>query len=298
MGHNTRKGNVLYLAAEGGKRSYAPRIAALKAAVPILFEHGAGNNLLLTPIQVDLHGEVDVEAITSALPDITFSLIVIDTLAMSIGAGSENDSADMAQFIKNVMTLKTRYNCHVMIVHHSGKDRNKGARGHSSLRAAVDTEIEVKVDGMIRLATCKKQRDLENGKKVAFTLRVVDLGVDDENDPITSCVVEQSNAEFALASTSRKVSPNERIAVQALDDAIASQGRKMADHENYPANRKVVSRDNWRNSFMKMRIDSGVQTASVKKDFDRQSAKLQENGVIHAYNDMVWFIHEEDRQDI
>jgi hypothetical protein len=60
----------------------------------------------------------------------------------------------------------------------------------------------------------------------------------------------------------------------------------------------VLSRDNWRNSFMKMRIDSGVQTASVKKDFDRQSAKLQENGVIHAYNDMVWFIHEEDRQDI
>ena len=80
--------------------------------------------------------------------------------------------------------------------------------------------------------------------------------------------------------------------------ATESFGRKMAEHENYPANRKVVSRDNWRNSFMKMRIDGGVKTASVKKDFDRQSAKLQENGVIHAYNDMVWFVHEEDRQDI
>jgi len=34
-----------------------------------------------------------------------------------------------------------------MIIHHSGKDKNKGARGHSSLRAAVDTEIEIKVDG-------------------------------------------------------------------------------------------------------------------------------------------------------
>ena len=92
-----------------------------------------------------------------------------------------------------------------------------------------------------------------------------------------------------MAAPLRKVFP--------VGVATESFGRKMADHENYPANRKVVSRDNWRNSFMKMRIDGGVKTASVKKDFDRQSAKLQVNGVIHAYNDMVWFIHEEDRQD-
>ena len=59
----------------------------------------------------------------------------------------------MAQFIKNIMTLKKRYNCHVLIVHHSGKDQAKCARGHSSLRAAVDTEIVVKVDGSIRIAS-------------------------------------------------------------------------------------------------------------------------------------------------
>ncbi len=43
------------------------------------------------------------------------------------------------------------------------------------MRAAADTEIEVKVDGSIRTATCKKQGDMENGKSIAFTLRVVDL---------------------------------------------------------------------------------------------------------------------------
>ncbi len=32
----------------------------------------------------------------------------------------------------------------VLFVHHSGKDAAKGARGHSLLRAAIDTEIEVK----------------------------------------------------------------------------------------------------------------------------------------------------------
>ena len=64
-----------------------------------------------------------------------------DFLAMTMGAGSENDGADMGQYIKNIMLLKSIFNCHVMIIHHSGKDRGKGARGHSNLRAAVDTEI-------------------------------------------------------------------------------------------------------------------------------------------------------------
>lgn len=298
MGHNARKGNVLYLASEGGTKSYGPRIAALRDAKSELQEKGAADDLLLTLIQVDLHGTADIDAISAALPELEFALIVVDTLAMSIGAGSENDSADMAQFIKNIMTLKKRYNCHVLIVHHSGKDRAKGARGHSSLRAAVDTEIEVKVDGAVRTATCKKQRDMENGKRIAFTLRVVDLGLDDEFDPITSCVVEQADIDLASLNKSSPLKGNSLIAKQALVEAIAKHGLRMADTENYPASRNVVEIDLWRSEFLKMRIDSGAQEASVAKDFTRQSKKLQESGAVHSYAGMVWFIHEEDRHDI
>ena len=50
--------------------------------------------------------------------------------------------------------------------------------------------------------------------------------------------------------------------------------------------------------FLKLRIDSGAQEASVAKDFTRQSKKLQESGVVHGYSGMVWFVHKEDRQDI
>ena len=48
------------------------------------------------------------------------------------------------------------------------------------------------------------------------------------------------------------------VAKQALDAAIAKHGRKMADTENYPASRRVVSVDIWRSEFLKMRIDSGA----------------------------------------
>ena len=72
----------------------------------------------------------------------------------------------------------------------------------------------------------------------------------------------------------------------------------MADAENYPANRDVVEIDIWRAEFLKMRIDSDAQEASVVRDFIRQSKKLQESGVVHGYSQMVWFVYDEDRQDI
>jgi len=88
------------------------------------------------------------------------------------------------------------------------------------------------------------------------------------------------------------------VAKQALDAAIAKHGRKMADTENYPASRDVVKIDIWRSEFLKMRVDSGAQEASVMKDFTRQIKKLQESGIVHSYSGMVWFVHDQDRQDI
>ena len=86
-----------------------------------------------------------------------------------------------------------------LIVHHTGKDRSKGARGHSSLRAALDTEIELKVDGLVRVASVTKQRDMESGKKVAFTLEVVELGLDNDLEAVTSCVVSPADVPDSTA---------------------------------------------------------------------------------------------------
>jgi hypothetical protein len=77
-------------------------------------------------------------------------------------------------------------------VHHSGKDAKKGARGWSGLRAAVDTEIEVTRGPTARYATVKKQKDGEDGETIAFNLQRVVLGVDDDLEEISSCVVVES----------------------------------------------------------------------------------------------------------
>jgi hypothetical protein len=295
MDNRVRQGKVLYLASEGGK-GFAKRIAAIKLENNLLYE-GMADNLQLLPVQVDFHGVDDVNAVIGLVQEQDFSLIVVDTLAMTMGAGSENDGADMGQYIKNIMLLKSIFNCHVMIIHHSGKDRGKGARGHSSLRAAVDTEIEVKADGLVRLATAHKQRDLENGKKVAFSLMGIQLGFDEDGDQITSCVVRPEEKSGCSSHIKRRPKGNAEIALQALDDALAKNGRKLRDAENYPQNRNVVSVDLWQHSYMRMRANSQIQESSMKKDFGRQIDILQKQDFIRSYDNYVWLVQDEDKQD-
>ena len=295
MKNRVRQGKVLYLASEGGK-GFAKRIAAIKLENNILYENMA-DNLQLLPVQVDFHGEDDVNAVISLIQEQDFSLIVVDTLAMTMGAGSENDGADMGQYIKNIMLLKSKFNCHVMIIHHSGKDRGKGARGHSSLRAAVDTEIEVKADGLMRVATALKQRDLENGKKVAFSLMGVQLGFDEDGDPITSCVVKLEELSSCSSHDKRRLKGKSQIALQALYNALADDGRKLHDAENYPQNRNVVSIDRWRHSYMRMRADNKVQESSIRRAFLRHVKELEEQDFTRSYDDNVWLVDDEDRQD-
>ena len=78
----------------------------------------------------------------------------------------------------------------VLYIHHCGKDAAKGSRGHSSLRAATDTEIEVTArSDKTLIARVTRQRDLESEGSFAFRLDAVELGHNRRGKPVTSCVV-------------------------------------------------------------------------------------------------------------
>jgi len=294
FGQKVRAGNVLYVAAEGG-RGFGKRIAAVKLQKPDL--HAAGSqNLNLLPLQVDLHGAEDASAIINQAEPSQYRLVVVDTLAMSIGEGSENDGRDMGMFISNIMRLKAYFNCHILIVHHTGKDRSKGARGHSSLRAALDTEIELKADGLVRVASVTKQRDMESGKKVAFTLEVVELGLDNDLDAVTSCVVSPADVPDSKANKKRMDGYNQ-VAHQALHDALKKHGCKIANSEHYPSNRQVVDASLWYKDFKLRRADDDATPGAIRKSFNRARDWLQANDYIREYENKIWFIDDPDGQD-
>jgi len=183
-------GGVLYLAAEGGN-GIANRIAALRATygsvdVPLALRR-AGLDLL-KPEAHTAYVIALAEEVASRAP---LAVIVIDTLSRAIAGGDENAATDMTAFIRNVDLIRQRTGAHLMVVHHTGKDTAKGARGHSSLRAATDTEIELFVDEFgNRVAKVTKQRDYPGGEEFRFALKSVLLGKDKDGDEVSTCVVE------------------------------------------------------------------------------------------------------------
>ena len=93
----------------------------------------------------------------------------------------------MVSFISNVERLAEAFGAHVIIVHHTGKDRTKNARGSSALNAAVSTEIKVtNASGKSVVIEVIKQRDLPVGRALSFKIKTVDLGTDEDGENVAA----------------------------------------------------------------------------------------------------------------
>ncbi len=223
----TRKGAVLYVAAEA-QYSIGVRLRAY------IKHHHLENESLpfyVVPRPVDLCDGVDgQDALIRTCLDLAAkgnepSLIVLDTLNRVMGAADENSAADMGGLIKAVDRLRRKTGATVMLIHHSGKDRNRGARGHSSLRAAVDVEIEVSSTSSGRCAKVTKSRDGTDDARFLFRLHPVRLGLDEDLDDITSCVaLPIERPALPMPEDERLQEPRGRWQVALVDAAKAAPG--------------------------------------------------------------------------
>ncbi len=123
--------------------------------------------------------------------------------ARAMPGGDENQGKYMGKYLFEKDRIRAATGAHVMSVHHCGKNEDNGARGHSSLRAAMDTEIRVSrpSEGLVSLVTVTKQRDLPAIDPMAFSLETVELGADRRGNAITSCLV---NPEGEIPSPQSK----------------------------------------------------------------------------------------------
>lgn len=155
-------------------------------------------------------------------------IIIIDTLNRAMAEGSENDPADMGQFIQNLDALRGATGAHIMVIHHSGKDSARGMRGHSSLLGAVDLALEVKkdADGGPRSATVIKAKDDPDGSKLLFDLEVFELGDDEDGDKITTCIVREADIDDHTPNKSEKITlkPIERLWMEQLKVLFSRDG--------------------------------------------------------------------------
>lgn len=131
---------VLYLLGEGmGTFKYRVHVWLEKRS------QGRQAKFWTIPIGVPLstpEGLANAIAAIDSLP-VKPGLIVVDTLNRHFGPGDENSSQDMTRFVQSIDTIRAHTRAHIAIVHHSGKDAEKGARGSSALLGAVDNEFRI-----------------------------------------------------------------------------------------------------------------------------------------------------------
>jgi KaiC/GvpD/RAD55 family RecA-like ATPase len=216
INNKVKRGSVLYLATEGG-RAFENRLYALHEA------HGFNDvSLAVRPSPINLYdADEDIAKVEAIMAEIgkrmePVTVLVIDTLARATaGQMDENNNSEMSKLIAGLDAIRERTGVHIMLVHHSGKDASKGARGASALRAACDTEIELSFDEETRVRTARatKQRDMETGAEINFVLQIVELGEDADGDQVTTCIIREATREEmeAVQSDARPQGANQKL---------------------------------------------------------------------------------------
>lgn len=285
------KGNVMYLSLEG-QRGIDNRINAYKLENKVDI-----NGFLRVPCPINFVSEKDddiplfVEFVKGANSKFgsDIKLIVIDTLARALGGGDENSGVDMGLLVKHSDLIRQHTKAHICFIHHSGKDESKKARGHSSLRAAVDTEIEISRKDGDDFSNIKiqKQRDMDIGDDMQFKLKRIVLGQNKYNEDVTSCVVEpyilSEDVEARINKRAQK--PAIKKAYDATLECVDKRG--IVRGANNLPRVKTITYEDFKEGLAKRGIIE-LGTAGARSVSSRIRKDLIEADLIVCRDDYLW----------
>lgn len=288
-GMAVEQGVVVYVAAEAPssvkrriwawKKHHEHRIERLPVLVvqsSIDLLNGDTNNLVAKVRQTaHQHGRI--------------AMVVIDTLARAM-IGNENAPDDMGRFVAATAAIREAARTHVLVVHHSGKDTAKGARGHSCLRAATDVELEV-TPGCIKVT---KARDDEGGRTYGFRLEPFELGVNAKGRTVATCVAVPDVPPVPVAKTGStpRLTDDGKLVLQAVEKAAQYKGQQPPDHPETRAVALAVTKEDarlyWRQLIGWDHLSREEREAS-RKHWDRGLKNAQAARVVRQWDCWLWF---------
>lgn len=273
FGMRTKPGGVFYVAAEDphGMRG---RVTALRLT------HGDADGFTLVEGVSNLLAKdsPDLAALRTAVAYRRPALIVIDTLAMAFPGLEENAAEGMGHVVAVARAL-TKHGAAVVLIHHSTKDSNGTPRGHSLLNGALDFAIELQLRdeyGVIR-GRLTKNRNGPCDLAMAFRIGTIDMGTDDDGDPIS--VARCDELEAASAPKPAKLNPREREALNILRD--------RAGH--VPDTSQGVPLDEWRAACRASpKICASENPETCRKAVQRAFEGLFRSGIVYRVGDAVF----------
>ena len=287
-GRKCPQGLVVYVASEAGasilKRFIGWRENRLSEAtgrVPLAVMT-RGPNLL-----DDLHVTRLADALEALQREagLPLVLVIFDTLSRSIPGGDENRAEDMTMVVKAADYLRDRLKTATAYVHHTGKDPEKGARGHSALFAAADLVMRV----MDNCATVEKVRDGIAGERFGFHLEPIELGTDSDGDPVMTCLLNEAEASSLPAKkSSAPLRGSSLIGMQALTEAIEASGISIPATSTIPKGTTAVTLEQWRDRFRLRYGQDDNDKQPERKAFHKAKDALLGLGRIGISSPYVW----------
>lgn len=291
--HTVRPCPVLYVAAEGATGFRNRRKAWLQAHEdverPPVVTLERGLDLLA-------QGGDGLEVVQDALAEIKdaigepVGLIVLDTLSRMMPGGVDSEPRDVKLFLENAERLRVETGAHIMIIHHSGKDTDRGMRGSSMLRDYADTVIEIKGgegESTSFRATIQKQKDGEDGREYRFNLLQSTVGEDEDGDPITTCVLDPVGASAGNEPGKRPhLSDRNEFARRCLADLLAGDDVTPVTLRKTGRVTRCVTVEAWRSA---LRDSLAMESdAAFRQAWARIKDKLLKSLYIGIEGEWVW----------
>ena len=293
-----RKTGVVYFALERGDlvarrlRAYAQR-DQLKN-LPIAIKKGVID--LLDPKCIDYFVDASNEAAAHFGCDA--GLIVIDTFSKGIadGGGDENQAKDQNRALANPRRVQEQTGVHVAIIHHTGKNEERGARGSNAHLGDVDAMIQISGKKNVKTAIVTDANDQAVGKLTKFEMQIIELGVDDDGDPIITAIVDKNDPiDLEDDQNSKALSGQVQLAFDLLlQNFYDGRGRPPPDDttrgRKYPKQTKVCTLDEWKESCQRGGLTSSDDHKAFYKAFERAHQTLLAKHMIGELDKNVWVV--------
>jgi hypothetical protein len=191
----------VYLAAEGSgtiahRFRAAKRYAGIKELLPITYSGKVGNLLDQKQLFKTIGDLKQCGDYFRAHFGVPHGLTIIDTASMAFHMSDENSNAEIARVCQALARMCQETGAFTCVVHHMGKDQNAGLRGGSAWRGNVDSVLLCLADREPLTGDCRncrvvveKHRDGPEGPIGGFDLPLIELGMDDYDEPFFSRAV-------------------------------------------------------------------------------------------------------------
>jgi hypothetical protein len=200
----------------------------------------------------------------------------------------ENSSKEMGVVIASCDAVRDDLDCAVMPIHHAGKDESKGLRGSSAIHGAVDASFHITGTGKMVTLTPVDQKEADPGPAMVFEMVEIAVGIGRSS---LVPVLAESTLGGQEARQPRKLSTQERVALQALEIATSHFGKKQNVTVAIP-NIVTVLDSEWREAYKNLR--AGEDAHTVRVAFNRTMNQLIARKIICAKAPYVWKVRDDE----